>query len=83
LKRAERPNRIEVAKEKDGLGGFGRSTRAEAGFERVAVVLEPMQFDAAAELLEMVGSKGNASVYGGFRVGRRLGLHEFSSEIEE
>ncbi len=48
-----------MAEEKDGFGGFtcGRGARAEAGFERVAMVLLPMQFDAAAELPEVRGGE--------------------------
>ncbi len=59
-----------MAEQEDGLGGFdwpARGPRSEARFEHIAVALLPVQFDAAAELLQVRGSEGNAGVDGGFR----------------
>ncbi len=73
-----------MAEEEDGFGvDARRSTRAEAGFENVAMVLEPMQFYAASELFEVRGGEDNAGIDCGFRVGGRLGLNEFAGEVEE
>jgi hypothetical protein len=53
------------------------------GFENIAVVRVPVEFNAAAELLEVRGGESNAGVDRGFRVGGRFGLNQFAGEIEE
>lgn len=84
LERAERPHRIEMAEEEDFFLVLEASgTRTKMGFENIAVVSLPVEFNAAAELLEVRGGEGNACVDRGFRVGGRFCLNQFAREIEE
>src|ERR1700679_1965445 len=73
-----------MPEQEDGFGTVARrSTRAEAGLERVAMERLPMHFDAGAELLEVCAGEVDAGIDGRFRVGGRLGLNKFAGEIEK
>jgi len=81
---AEGPDCIEMTEKEDFFLVLEASgARTKMGFENIAMIVLPVEFDAAAELLEVGGGEGCAGVDGGFGVGGGFGLDEFTGEIEK